>query len=169
MLKAGEALKTNRWKRQGRSERCGRWGMPETWAYWPVLGLVDGPGFVPGVGLVVLGVSVPVPPMLEPLLDAPPELLGELMLPAVPEVPEVPEVPDVPDVPEVPAAPVEPMLPDVPEVPDVPELPDMPELPDVPDDVPELPLLPEPEPPPVMPAQALNSAAQAITTNHLFM
>jgi hypothetical protein len=80
--------------------------------YWPVLGLVDGPGFVLGVGLVVLGVSVPVPPMLEPLLDAPPELL------------------EPPDVPEVPAEPVAPVLPDVPEVPELPDMPDG--APDVP-------------------------------------
>ncbi len=72
-------------------------------AYWPVLGLVVGPGFVIGVGLVVLGVSVPVPPMLEPPPDAPPALLGELMLPDVPEVPVEPLVPEVPDgVPGVP-------------------------------------------------------------------
>ncbi len=69
-------------------------------AYWPVLGLVAGPEFVIGVGLVVVGVSVPVPPMLEPLLDAPPELLGEPMLPDVPEVPEVPVEPLVPEVPD---------------------------------------------------------------------
>ncbi len=68
-----------------------------------MLGLVAGPEFVIGVGLVVVGVSVPVPPMLEPLLDAPPELLGEPMLPDVPEVPVEPLVPEVPDgVPDVP-------------------------------------------------------------------
>ncbi len=130
--------------------------------YWPVLGLVDGPGLELGVGLVVLGVSVPVPPMLEPLLDAPPDELGELMLP------------DVPDVPELPVAPVEP---DVPEVPELPGMP-VPETPDVPDDMPdelppvllpELPLVPEPEPPPVMPVHALNSTAQAIGNIHLFI
>ena len=86
-----------------------------------MLGLVDGPGLVLGVGLVVAGVSVPVPPMLEPLLDAPPELLGELMLPDVPEVPEVPEVPVEP------VAPVEPVLPMLPEVPELPD--DVPEVP----------------------------------------
>ena len=56
--------------------------------YWPVLGLVDGPGVELGVGLVVLGVSVPVPPMLEPLFDAPPDVPWEPMLPEVPEVPD---------------------------------------------------------------------------------
>jgi len=35
-----------------------------------VLGLVLGPGVVLGVGLVVLGVSVPIPPALPP--DVPP-------------------------------------------------------------------------------------------------
>ncbi len=127
--------------------------------YWPVLGLVDGPGFVLGVGLVVLGVSVPVPPMLEPLLDAPPDELGELMLPEVPDVPEVPEVPELPEVPEELG---ELMLPDVPELPDVPD-----DIPDVPPELlPELPLEPEPVPPPVMPAHALNSTAQAIGNIH---
>ena len=53
-----------------------------------MLGLVDGPGLELGVGLVVLGVSVP--PMLEPLFDAPPEVLGEPMLPEVPDVPDEP-------------------------------------------------------------------------------
>lgn len=36
-----------------------------------MLGLVLGPGIVLGVGLVVLGVSVPMPPALPPC-DAPP-------------------------------------------------------------------------------------------------
>ena len=119
-------------------------------AYWPVLGLVDGPGLVLGVGLVVLGVSVPVPPMLEPLLEAPPDELGELMLPDVPDVPE--ELGEL-------------MLPDVPELPEVPD--DMPDVP--PELLPELPLVPEPEPPPVMPVHALNSTAQAIGNIHLFI
>ena len=58
-------------------------------AYWPVLGLVVGPGLELGVELVVLGVSVPVPPMPELLLDAPPDVPCEpLMLPEVPEVPD---------------------------------------------------------------------------------
>ncbi len=39
--------------------------------YCPVLGLVLGPGVVLGVGLVVLGVSVPMPPALPPC-DVPP-------------------------------------------------------------------------------------------------
>lgn len=74
-----------------------------------MLGLVEGPGLVPGVGLVVLGVSVPVPPMLDPLLDvpeAPPDMSDELERPEVPVAPDVAglsdEVPDVPDVPDVP-------------------------------------------------------------------
>ena len=130
-----------------------------------MLGLVDGPGLVLGVGLVVLGVSVPVPPMLEPLLDVPPEELGELMLPDVPEVPEELGELMLPDVPEVPDEPGELMLPDVPELPDVPD-----GMPDVPPELlPELPLVPAPEPPPVMPAHALNSTAQAIGNIHLFI
>lgn len=65
--------------------------MPRCAAYWPVLGLVLGPGEVLGVGLVVLGVSVPMPPADEsegmpdvPLLEVVPELL-------VPELPLMPE------------------------------------------------------------------------------
>ncbi len=42
--------------------------------YWPVLGLVPGPGVELGVGLVVLGVSVPMPPALLPDDDAPPDM-----------------------------------------------------------------------------------------------
>ncbi len=57
--------------------------------YWPVLGLVVGPGFELGVALVVLGVSVPAPPMPELLLDAPPDIPCE--------PPMLPDVPDVPD------------------------------------------------------------------------
>lgn len=54
-----------------------------------------------GVGLVVLGVSVPVPPALEPELDAPPEVPDEEsegMPDGVPLVSGggVEEVPDVP-------------------------------------------------------------------------
>ncbi len=133
--------------------------MQQRRTYWPVLGLVDGPGLELGVGLVVLGVSVPVPPMLEPLLDAPPEEPGELMLPDVPEVPEASGEPMLPDVPEVPEEPGELMLPEVPD--------DMPDVP--PGLLPELPLVPEPEPPPVMPVHALSSNAQAIGNIHLFI
>ncbi len=43
-------------------------------AYWPVLGLVLGPGIVPGVGLVVLGVSVPMPPAAPPCAEPPPDM-----------------------------------------------------------------------------------------------
>lgn len=121
-----------------------------------MLGLVAGPGAVLGVGLVVLGVSVPMPPAGEPE-DAPPE-----------EVPD--EVPDdeAPDDEAPPGAPV-----------DEPEgIPD--EL--LPEDVPfvgveELPveLVPvpppfsDPEPPPVMPAHALSSTTQAIGNIHFII
>lgn len=53
-----------------------------------MLGLVLGPGWVLGVGLVVLGVSVPMPPALEPEVEAPPDVSDE--------VPDV-DAPDVPD------------------------------------------------------------------------
>lgn len=82
-----------------------------------MLGLVVGPGVVLGVGLVVLGVSVPVPPMLEPLLDAPPGLPGERMLPVPPDVPAAPAAP---------SDSVAPVLPDVPEVTELPDVPDVP-------------------------------------------
>ncbi len=39
-----------------------------------MLGLVPGPGVELGVGLVVLGVSVPMPPALLPDDDAPPDM-----------------------------------------------------------------------------------------------
>lgn len=108
-----------------------------------------------GVGLVVLGVSVPMPPAGEPE-DAPPE-----------------EVPDeVPDDEAPPGAPL-----------DEPEgIPDEPPPEDVPPDVPfvgveELPveLVPvpppfsDPEPPPVMPAHALSSTTQAIGNVHFII
>lgn len=53
-------------------------------AYWPVLGLVVGPGFVLGVGLVVAGVSVPAPPMPDPpegMLEEDPLLVPLLLEP----------------------------------------------------------------------------------------
>ncbi len=133
-----------------------------------MLGLVDGPGLVLGVGLVVLGVSVPVPPMLAPpselLLDAPPEVLPGIPLEVPLEVPPdmPPEAPldSLPDAaPEVSGAFMPPDMPELPEVPDVPSLP--------PPLDPELPLVPASEPPPVMPAHALNSIAQAIGNIHL--
>jgi hypothetical protein len=75
---------------------------------------VVGPGELFGVGLVVAGVSVPVPPALEPpmpelpcdsddLLDVPLDFSLELPLEVPPDVP-----PAVPPAPEVP-------LPDMPE------------------------------------------------------
>ncbi len=39
-----------------------------------MLGLVPGPGVELGVGLVVLGVSVPIPPALLPDDDPPPDM-----------------------------------------------------------------------------------------------
>ncbi len=140
--------------------------------YWPVLGLVPGPGCVLGVGLVVLGVSVPIPPALEPEVDAPPEVPDE----DVPDDEAPPDVPDeesegMPD--EVPlllpedglfagfGAAVSPV--DAPLVFAGPLL-----LRSAP--VPELPslLLPDPipDPPPVMPAQAPSSIAHAMGNIH---
>ncbi len=122
--------------------------------YWPVLGLVVGPGCVLGVGLVVLGVSVPMPPALEPEVDAPPE-----DSPGMPED-ELPDVDAPPDVPEE-------------ESEGIPE--------EVPEDVPPvlLPLVSEgmedevppldeplPEPPPVMPVHAPSSIAHAMGNIH---
>ncbi len=149
-----------------------------------MLGLVVGPGEVLGVGLVVVGVSVPMPPAAEP-----PDVS-----PVVPE-----EVPDEELSPEVPLDESDGMPDDVPDELSV-ELPDEvpeelpPEVsgvdPDVdpdslvplvsagmPDGVPLLPVLPvelvpalesvpEPESPPVMPAQAPRSIAQAIGNIH---
>ena len=135
--------------------------------YWPVLGLVVGPGCVPGVGLVVLGVSVPMPPALEPEVDAPPE-----DSPGMPED----ELPDVDAPPDVPEEESEGMPEEVPE--DVPpvllplvsegmeeEVPplDEPLVPDVP---PELVPEPLPEPPPVMPVHAPSSIAHAMGNIH---
>ena len=83
-----------------------------------MLGLVVGPGCVPGVGLVVLGVSVPVPPALEPEVDAPPDESLGIPDDELPEVDAPPEVPDggVPedDVPDEDAPPD--VLPEVPPV-----------------------------------------------------
>ena len=121
--------------------------------YWPVLGLVVGPGVVLGVGLVVLGVSVPVPPIPLPPIPLP-EVPEEDPLPLVPPV-EPPVGPPV----ELPLPESEGMLPVL-----LPELPEVPEL-GVP--VPELPSFPSPEPPPVIPAHALSNTAQAIGIIHL--
>jgi len=142
----------------------------ESRAYWPVLGLVLGPGCVLGVGLVVLGVSVPMPPALEPELDAPPEVSPGMPDDELPEVDAPPEVPDEDAPPEVPdeesdgmpdeVPPV--LLPLVPEG-DVEEVPEVPLVPDVP---PELIPEPLPEPPPVMPVHAPSSIAHAMGNIH---
>lgn len=150
--------------------------MPRGRAYWPVLGLVLGPGEVLGVGLVVLGVSVPMPPADEPL-DVPLDE-SEGML-------EVPEVDPVLDPLEVSGRRVSTsdgllldsaagvVLSDAPldappvlvllseGMPDVPLLEVVPELP-----VPELSPMPESEPPPVMPAHAPSNSVQAIGNIH---
>ena len=75
-----------------------------------MLGLVVGPGELFGVGLVVLGVSVPVPPMLEPPVpieeppcdsDDWPDVPLDLSLDVPPDVPpEVPPELPLPDMPE---------------------------------------------------------------------
>lgn len=107
-----------------------------------MLGLVVGPGVVLGVGLVVLGVSVPVPPMPDddPPADPPMDPPVELPLPL--------------------SDGIEPVL--LPEL--LPEVPGRPLL-----LVPELLPLPSPELPPVMPAHALSSTAQAIGIIHLII
>ncbi len=99
------------------------------------------PGAVLGVGLVVLGVSVPMPPapplLVEPPLDDPPD---------APELaPDCPPLSDGMD--ELPVLPLD-VLPF--------EL--LPLL---------LPALPVPGPPPVMPEHASISIAQATDINHL--
>ena len=112
-----------------------------------------------GEGLVVLGASVPMPPM-------PPELMPEELLPdsfGADELPLLvePPVEDPPDTPEL--APACPPLSD-----------GMDELPVLPLDVLPfellpllLPALPVPGPPPVMPVHASISIAQATDINHL--
>ena len=112
-----------------------------------------------GEGLVVLGVSVPMPPM-------PPELMPEELLPdslGADEPPLLvePPVEDPPDTPEL--APVCPPLSD--------GMGEMPVL--LLDELPFelvpllLPALPVPGPPPVMPEHASISIAQATDINHL--
>lgn len=132
--------------------RCNEY--PTSGAYWPVLGLVLGPGEVLGVGLVVLGVSVPMPPAAEP-----PELSPGMSPEVPPDIPE--ELSDgmSDDVPPVDAPDV--LVPLVSE--GMPEVP--PERVPVPL-VPEVPSMPESEPPPVMPAHAPSSIAQAIGNIH---
>jgi hypothetical protein len=107
-----------------------------------VLGLVVGPGVVPGVGLVVLGVSVPVPPMPLPPMPVP-GVPDEDPLPLVSLAP-----PDEPPI-ELPLPESEGMLPVL--------------LPEVPEPL----SFPSPEPPPVIPAHALSNTAQAIGIIHL--
>jgi hypothetical protein len=111
-----------------------------------VLGLVVGPGVVLGVGLVVAGVSVPVPPMPLPPMPLP-GVPGEYSLSLVPLAPPV----------ELPLPESEGMLLELPS--------EVPELPLVP--APESLSFPPPEPPPVIPAHALSNTAQAIGIFHL--
>ncbi len=132
-----------------------------------MLGLVPGPGMVLGVGLVVLGVSVPMPPAAPELDpdDEDPEPDSGLMPDELPPdsegmgdapLPDEPPVEDPPDMPEP--------LPDCPPLSEgIDELP--PEL---------VPLLPEPDlpmrgPPPVMPEHATISIAQATDINRLII
>ncbi len=143
----------------------------------PVLGLVPGPGDVLGVGLVVLGVSVPMPPAAPELVpddedpDVDPGLIPEELPPDSAGMEELPlpdglpvPVEDPPDMPE--------LLPDCPPLSEGMEEPPDEELPfELEPEVP-LPLLPEPgvpppEPPPVMPEHATISIAQATDINHL--
>ncbi len=155
-----------------------------------MLGLVVGPGDVLGVGLVVLGVSVPMPPAAEPP-EAPEELPDEELPPDVePDEPEgmdesegMPEVPPeelpeelLPDVsggdpgvdpgvapvvePEVLVPLVSAGMPEAPPLLSVLPVVLVPGVPVVPE------LVPESEPPPVMPAQAPRSIAQAIGNIH---
>lgn len=149
-----------------------------------MLGLVLGPGEVLGVGLVVLGVSVPMPPALEPEVESPlvPEESDGMV-----DVPELESVLDpVLDPPEVSGRRVSTLdglvldsaagvvLPEVPLDEAPPELVSLSEgIPDVPPPelvpeplVPELLPMPESEPPPVMPAHAPSSIAQAIGNIH---
>lgn len=60
-----------------------------------MLGLVLGPGEVLGVGLVVLGVSVPMPPALEPEVESP--LEGESLGMPDDDPPDVDAPSEVPD------------------------------------------------------------------------
>ena len=122
--------------------------------YWPVLGLVVGPGVVLGVGLVVAGVSVPVPPMPLPPMPLP-GVPGEYSLSLVPLAPPVGPPIELPV--ELPLPESEGMLLELPS--------EVPELPLVP--APESLSFPPPEPPPVIPAHALSNTAQAIGIIHL--
>ncbi len=150
-----------------------------------MLGLVLGPGEVLGVGLVVLGVSVPMPPADEPEEEVPDEEPPDVPLDESEGMLDEPELDPVLDPLDVSGRRVSTfdgllldsaagvVLPDAPldappelvllseGMPDVrlPEL--VPEL-----LVPELPLIPESEPPPLMPAHAPSNIAQATGNIH---
>ncbi len=138
-----------------------------------MLGLVLGPGEVLGVGLVVLGVSVPMPPADDPEDEVPEDEVPDESEGMPEEVPDEFWVPDPllptldPSAGFVELTPVPPV--DVPALGfagDVSRFPifDVPVIP-----APELSLVPEllvPEPPPVMPAHAPSSIAQAIGNIH---
>lgn len=137
-----------------------------------MLGLVLGPGEVLGVGLVVLGVSVPMPPADEspdipsdesegmpdvPVLD-PLEVSGRRVSTFDGLLPDSAAGVVLSDAP-LDAPPVLVLLSEG--IPDVPLLEVVPEL-----LVPELPLMPESEPPPLMPAHAPSNIAQATGNIH---
>lgn len=135
-----------------------------------MLGLVLGPGEVLGVGLVVLGVSVPMPPADESEEDAPDEEpLDESEGMPEDEPDEVPvlelSVPTLdPSDGSVELTPVPPV--DVPALGFAGEVSRLSVLDVPPMLVPELPLMPESEPPPLMPAHAPSNIAQATGNIH---
>lgn len=135
-----------------------------------MLGLVLGPGCVLGVGLVVLGVSVPMPPAFEPGLAAPPDDSAGEPEDELPDVDAPPEESGELDPVELPDEGSEGMPDDDPPVllPRLSEgivdelLPGLiPEL--LPVSLPE----PPPEPPPVMPVHAPSSTAHAMGNIHV--
>jgi hypothetical protein len=136
-----------------------------------VLGLVLGPGEVLGVGLVVLGVSVPMPPAAESPEVSPdmPEELSEGMSDGMSDDELPPEV-DLDGSDGISSALPSEVLP--PDAPDVPVSLVSEGMPEVPSElvpvllVPELLPMPESEPPSVMPAHAPSSIAQAIGNIH---
>lgn len=139
-----------------------------------MLGLVPGPGDVLGVGLVVLGVSVPMPPAAPELLpddedpEVDPGLTPEELPPDSAGMEELPLLDEpLPDCPLLSEGMEELPLPDEP--PDEPPIELLPLVPGVP--LPPLlppdPEVPPPEPPPVMPVHATISIAQATDINHL--
>lgn len=129
-----------------------------------MLGLVLGPGEVLGVGLVVLGVSVPMPPAEESVDESPDVPLEESE--GMPEVPVLdPPVPTLePSVGSVELTPLPPV--DVPALGFAGEVSRFSVLVVPPMLVPELPLIPGSEVPPVMPAQAPSNSVQAIGNIH---